>query len=425
MRVKLKDVYFGWYMVLAGSIIAMWGYGSWFYGMSALFVPLVAEYGWTRAQLSFAFSMRSIEGGLEGPLGGWLIDKYGERKITIVSTVIAALGLFLVLFVQDIFQFTIVWGFVVSLGFNLGLYDTVNSAIAKWFVKRRGFALSIITVGGGLGAPVVVPLMAWLIVNWGWRSALIFVATATLVICLPLAWFFLRDKPPEHYGLQPDGGAPVKQGIEKLTFAEYNFTTGEAMRTKSFWMLLVSFMLDGGILTMVTMHQMPYLQDMGIDPIAAAGILGLMATMSLPGRVVFAWIGDRWGDRLSIILGYVLKTMGLIVFIIARDIPMLILFVVLFGTGYGGVMPTKNSIRAAYFGRKSFATITGWTNFFSAISGVAYPIFAGWSYDVSGSYIFSFSVVTVLQAVAIVFMVFATRPNPPKGVNIASEAATT
>jgi MFS family permease len=267
--------------------------------------------------------------------------------------------------------------------------------------------------------------MAWLIVNWGWRSALIFVATATLVICLPLAWFFLRDKPPEHYGLQPDGGAPIKQGIEKLTFAEYNFTPVEAMRTKSFWMLLVSFMLDGGILTMVTMHQMPYLQDMGIDPIAAAGILGLMATMSLPGRVVFAWVGDRWGDRLSIILGYVLKTMGLIVFIIARDIPMLILFVVLFGTGYGGVMPTKSSIRAAYFGRKSFATITGWTNFFSAISGVAYPIFAGWSYDVSGSYIFSFSVITVFQAVAIVFMVFATRPNPPKGVNMASEVATT
>ena len=168
---------------------------------------------------------------------------------------------------------------------------------------------------------------------------------------------------------------------------------------------------------MVTMHQMPFLQDMGIDAIAAAGILGLMAIMSLPGRIIFAWFGDKYGDRLSIILGYALKALGLFVFIMAKDITMILLFVVLFGTGYGGVMPTKNSIRAAYFGRKSFATITGYTNFFSAISNVAYPIFAGWSYDVSGSYLFSFSVITVLQILAIVFMLFATKPNPPINLN--------
>ncbi len=416
---RLKNTYFGWKMVFAGSIIALWGYGSWYYGMSALFVPLVEEYGWTRAQLSFAFSMRSIEGGLEGPIGGWLIDKFGERKITIISTIIAAVGLFMVLFVKDIIQFTIVWGFIVSLGFNLGLYDTVNSAVAKWFVKRRSLALSIVTVGGGLGAPVVVPMMTWLIINWGWRSALIFVATATLVICLPLAWFFLRDKPPEHYGLQPDGGTikPNQQDSKTLHYSEHEFTTAQALRTRSFWMLLISFMLDGGILAMVTMHQMPFLQDIGIDAIAAAGILGLMAIMSLPGRIIFAWFGDKYGDRLSIILGYALKALGLFVFIIAKDIIMILLFVVLFGTGYGGVMPTKNSIRAAYFGRKSFATITGYTNFFSAISNVVYPIFAGWSYDVSGSYLFSFSVITVLQILAIVFMIFATKPNPPINLN--------
>ena len=416
---RLKNTYLGWKMVFAGSIIALWGYGSWYYGMSALFIPLVEEYGWTRAELSFAFSMRSIEGGLEGPIGGWLIDKFGERKITIISTIIAALGLYMVLFVRDIIQFTIVWGFIVSLGFNLGLYDTVNSAVAKWFVKRRSLALSIVTVGGGLGAPVVVPMMTWLIINWGWRLALIFVATATLVICLPLAWFFLRDKPPEHYGLQPDGGTikPNQQESKTLHFSEVEFTTAQALRTRSFWMLLISFMLDGGILAMVTMHQMPFLQDMGLDAIAAAGILGLMAVMSLPGRVIFAWFGDKYGDRLSIILGYVLKALGLFVFIIAKDMTMILLFVVLFGTGYGGVMPTKNSIRAAYFGRKSFATITGYTNFFSAISNVAYPIFAGWSYDVSGSYIFSFSVITVLQILAIVFMIFATKPKPPIDIN--------
>ena len=219
LRERLKNVYFGWYTVLAGAIIACWGYGSWYYGMSALFTPLIADYGWTRAQLSAAFSMRSIEGGLEGPIGGMLIDKYGPRKITLISTIIASFGLLLVLFVRDIWQFIIVWGFVVSLGFNLGLYDTVNAAVAKWFVRKRGRAISLVTIGGGLGAPVIVPIMTWIIINYGWRSALIFVALSTLIICLPLAWFWMRDLPPEHYGLLPDGDTLIKtingKGSEK------------------------------------------------------------------------------------------------------------------------------------------------------------------------------------------------------------------
>ena len=93
--------------------------------------------------------MKTIEGGLEGPFGGMLIDKYGPRKITTISTIIASLGLLLVLFVRDIWQFVIVWGFVVSLGYNLGLYDTVNAAVAKWFVRNRGRAISLVTIGGG------------------------------------------------------------------------------------------------------------------------------------------------------------------------------------------------------------------------------------------------------------------------------------
>jgi MFS family permease len=411
-------MYFGWYTVLAGAIIACWGYGSWYYGMSALFTPLIAEYGWTRAQLSAAFSMRSIEGGLEGPIGGMLIDRYGPKKITIISTIIASLGLLLVLFVRDIWQFVIVWGFVVSLGFNLGLYDTVNAAVAKWFVRKRGRAISLVTIGGGLGAPVVVPVMTWIIVNYGWRSALIFVSLSTLVICLPLAWFWMKDHPPEHYGLLPDGDTVIKtsdveDNDRENAIEEYEFTPKQALRTRSFWTMLIAFALNGGILAMVTMHQMPYLEDIGIDPLAAAGVLGLMATMSLPGRVVFAWVGDRWGERRALMLGYALKTVGLLIWTTARTIPQIMVFVVLFGLGYGGTIPVQTSLRASFFGRKAYATITGYTTFFTALTNIVYPIFAGWTYDVTGSYTDAFLIIAGLQALAIVFMYLAKKPQPP------------
>ena len=410
-------MYFGWKTVFAGAIIACWGYGSWYYGMGALLLPLTQEFGWTRTQLTLAFSMRSIEGGLEGPIGGWLIDKYGERKITIISTIIACVGLVAVLYVKTIWQFVIVWGFIVSLGFNLGLYDTVNSAVAKWFHRDRSRAIGIVTIGGGLGAPVIVPIMAFIIQDYGWRSALIFVIVSTAALCIPLAWFFMKDHPPEYYGMLPDGDhLKLKKGEEavKVDYG-YDFTPKEALKTKSFWMMLIAFMLNGGTLAMITIHQMAFHQSLGIDALAAAVILGLMATISLGGRVLTVTLGGRYTERQYIMLGYTLRTIGLVIFIYARTIPFIMLFALFYGVGYGITIPSQTSLRANYFGRKAYATITGYTTMFGAITNVAYPVFAAWIYDTTGSYIQAFWVVTALQAFAIVFMYLAKKPEPPIG----------
>jgi len=419
LKERWDNMFFGWKTVIAGAIIACWGYGSWYYGMGALLLPLTTEFGWTRTQLSLAFSMRSVQGGLEGPFGGMAIDKYGERKITIISTVIACLGLIAVLFVKTLWQFIIVWGFIVSLGFNLGLYDTVNSAVAKWFHRDRSRAIGIVTIGGGLGAPVIVPIMTWIIENYSWRTALIFVVVSTALIALPLAYFWMKDHPPEYYGMLPDGDTPTneKEGeVETKIDYGYDFTPKEAMKTRSFWMVLIAFMLNGGTLAMVTMHQMAYHQSLGIDALAAAGILGMMATISLGGRFLTATFGSRFTEREYIMFGYLLRTLGLVVFIYARNIPMIMLFALLFGVGYGITIPAQTSLRANYFGRKAYATITGYITFFIAITNVAYPTFAAWIYDTTGSYMQAFWIVAALQGLAIVFMFFGKKPKPPVSV---------
>jgi nitrate/nitrite transporter NarK len=409
-------MFFGWKTVMAGAIIACWGYGSWYYGMGALLIPLTTEFGWTRTQLTLAFSMRSIEGGLEGPIGGMLIDKYGERKITIISTIIACVGLIAVLFVKTIWQFVFVWGFIVSLGFNLGLYDTVNSAVAKWFHKDRSRAIGIVTIGGGLGAPVIVPVMTYIIENYSWRVALVFVIASTALIAIPLAYFFMKDHPPEHYGMLPDGDHLKKKvddkEEEKIDYG-YDFTPKEALKTKSFWMMLIAFMLNGGTLAMITIHQMAFHQSLGIDALTAAGILGFMATISLGGRFLTVTLGSRYTERQYIMLGYALRTIGLVIFIYARIIPVIMLFALFYGVGYGITIPSQTSLRANYFGRKAYATITGYSTLFGAITNVAYPLFAAWIYDTTGSYIQAFWIVTALQAFAIVFMYLAKKPEPP------------
>jgi MFS family permease len=177
--------------------------------------------------------------------------------------------------------------------------------------------------------------------------------------------------------------------------------------------MLTAFALSGGITAAVTMHQMPYLIDMGIDPLAAAGVLGLMATMSLPGRLVFAWVGDKWGERTSLILGYAFKTVGVLIWTAATNMTQILLFVIIYGVGYGGTIPVSSSLRASYFGRKAYATITGYVTLFTAITNIVYPVFAGWTYDATGSYTSAFIIIAGLQALSIVFMFFARKPKPP------------
>jgi OFA family oxalate/formate antiporter-like MFS transporter len=167
---------------------------------------------------------------------------------------------------------------------------------------------------------------------------------------------------------------------------------------------------------MITIHQMAFHQSLGIDALAAAGILGLMATISLGGRFLTVSLGNKYTERQYIMLGYTLRTIGLVIFIYARTIPVIMMFALFYGVGYGITIPSQTSLRANYFGRKAYATITGYTTMFGAITNVAYPVFAAWIYDTTGSYIQAFWVVTALQAFAIVFMYMARKPEPPIAV---------
>ena len=290
--------------------------------------------------------------------------------------------------------------------------------MAKWFHKDRSRAIGIVTIGGGLGAPVIVPVMTYIIETYSWRVALMFVIASTALIAIPLAYFFMKDHPPEHYGMLPDGDhLNKKEGDkeeEKIDYG-YDFTPKEALKTRSFWMMLTAFMLNGGTLAMITIHQMAFHQSLGIDALAAAGILGLMATISLGGRFLTVTLGSRYTERQYIMLGYALRTIGLVIFIYARTIPIIMLFALFYGVGYGITIPSQTSLRANYFGRKAYATITGYSTLFGAITNVAYPLFAAWIYDTTGSYIQAFWVVTALQAFAIVFMYLAKKPEPPIG----------
>ncbi|HEX9975821.1 MAG TPA: MFS transporter [Dehalococcoidales bacterium] len=425
-RIHFPKIFFGWWTVLTGGILSLWAAGYYAYGFSALFKPIATELGFNRAATSIAASIGRLEGGIEGPLSGWITDRFGPRWIVLFGVFIIGLSLMLMYFVSSMWAFLVVWGVILGTGANIGTSVPVDAAISNWFVKKRGLALGTKMVFSGLSGVVVLPLIAWLITTHGWRVTCLVGGVVMLVIGLPLSWFFLKSHRPEYYGLLPDG-ATVKEDTTKtehmidrgVKYAaevkEVEFTLRQAMRTPSYWLLIVANAVHSLAMPVMSIHAIPFLTDRGIDPIKAAGMMSIFVGVSIPFRFIGGFFVDRIKlERLRFIVAgaYLLQALGFVTFLLSPTMNMIYVWFVLYGIGMG-VGFVMSPMRARYFGRKAFGSIQGTSMAFATPVGVIAPIYAGWVYDTTGSYTTAFVVVAGLLAAACVLMAFVVPPKPP------------
>jgi MFS family permease len=406
LRNKSKQSFYGWRIVAAGFLINAFGVGTFFYGFSTFFNPMIAEFGWSRTIMSGVFSISRLEGGIEGPIAGWLTDRFGARKMLIYGIIIAGIGFILLRSVNSPISLYLIFGLVMSMGFNLGFMHATSAAVAKWFVKKRGRALSFLIAGNGVGGAALVPVIAWLITQFGWRVATVFLGIATLAIPLPLS--FLVRSTPEEMGLKPDGETTepkhtssepdysLASAADDTLVDEVNLTVRQALKTRAFWIYAASMVLRACILSSIVVHQIPHLTDIGISYQTASNVLGLMVLMSIPGRFLFGWLGDRFSKRFLLLLTCILQAIGIFIFINASTTTLLYLFVAVYGLGYGGAIPLTVALRADLFGRTHYATIAGITMSLAMIGTVSAPLFAGYLYDTTQSYSLAFYIFIVM-----------------------------
>jgi MFS family permease len=213
-----------------------------------------------------------------------------------------------------------------------------------------------------------------------------------------------RNK-PEDMGLQPDGdslpriGEP-QSGGPRPARTELDFTTGEAIRSPTFRWLLLGESFRSFLLGSIVLYEIPHLLKLGFSEEAAASILGLMILSSIPGRIVFGVLGDFVSKRMLLIVAMLMQGLGVLIFAYAADIAHVYAFLLFYGLAYGGAIPLLMAYRGELFGRKRFATISGIMAPFRTIGSVAGPVFAGYAYDVTGSYRFAFLVFTLLAALS-------------------------
>jgi sugar phosphate permease len=254
-------VFYGWWIITACFFIGLYISGITFYGFTAFIEPLKQEFGWSYTQISFAASLRGLEMGFFAPLIGFLIDRFGPRKVVTCGLITVSLGLFLMSFAQSLLMF---YAAFILISFGAGGCATLvkMSLAANWFTRNVGKAIGIAVSGFGASG-LMIPMIVFLIGVFAWRNTVVILALGALIVGFPFV-SIIRNR-PEECGLSPDGEDPVAVGNRNQTESpEISLRWQDAIKKKAFLLLNFTEFVRMMAVSALATHVMPYCFSRGL-----------------------------------------------------------------------------------------------------------------------------------------------------------------
>jgi MFS family permease len=403
-RTEKTRPFWGWYIVAGAFLLLALNYGA-RYSFGIFVQPLTAGNGWSRSVVSLAASINLLVYAFGGISSGRLLDRIAPRWIVSAGAVVSAAGFLLCAGAETPLEFFFAYGVLCGFGSSWAGTVTLTSSVGKWFVRKRGLAIGISSMGVSFGTLTLTPATAYILQHFSWKAGFVFIGLALLIPGVLIAQLLLRRTVPEAYGLKPDGGSPAEEQRPAgggPAVASAAVSTTATRRDSRFWILALCHGTAVMTALMAFVHQVPYAIDMGIAKVAAATSLGAMGFTGLLGQFFFGWISDRIGDpKYSAALGYAFMAAGTTMLLQIRTVEMLLAYSVVFGFGYGCLGPLLPIIAADRFGRQSIGAIFGMLVFFVVgIGGSIGPLVGGLVFDATGSYRFAWWLNLVLLIAA-------------------------
>ena len=398
-------LFYGWYILAASFFLLFLQSGARF-SFGVMFKPMIIELGWNRASMSFAFFLNMTFFALTMSVGGRLYDRFGPKWVLFLSTVLLCIGYVCIAFINSLWQFQICYGLLVGTGLGGASVPIIAAVISKWFEKHRGLTISLAISGNCIGQFAIVPLIANLVLEAGWRQSHLIVGLIILAISTVIILAVIKGEPRE-LGLKPFGSDDQQtlSGDDKQalnTDASTDLKLQQAMRTASFWFFLIMMFICGSGDFLITTHLIPMVTDFDISASTAANMLAWFGLLSMGGILVAGPASDRIGNKTPIALTFVLRVFLFLMVLRYQNLYSFYIFALLFGFTFLVTAPLNTTLAGKLYGFGNIGLISGFLTTVHHLAGGFWAFVGGWMFDRTGSYKTMFVISAIMALVAMI-----------------------
>lgn len=409
--------YYGWYIVIAASLITLLTVGFRL-GVGPFVKPVMTDLGMTRTEFSLIVAISALIYGSGMPLAGFLLKRYSTRLVLIAGVIMVCGSLVWTISAKGMISFLLSFGILLSLGLSFLSPVALTPIVSSWFVRQRGRALFYLSTGSMAGIAIMTPLEMMLIKSLGWRQTLLLFAGLFICVVIPCALFVFRDEVSEG----ADGErSEVAVGIKaKGSVLQPEITWRDAYNTRAYWQIVIGLFACGFSMNLLGSQAVPMLIDHHFDPMTASFGVGIIGIVAIFGTLFLGSVADRYSRKNILFWIYFVRGLGFLGLVFAATPWQLYLVAATGGLVWAGSTAMSSAILSDLFGVKLLGLLYGWAYFGHQIGGAIGTFLGGWGYETLGTHFFAFGLTTVILLIAsgISYLLPAqmTIPHPSKGI---------
>ncbi|TCR82375.1 MFS transporter [Rhizobium sp. BK376] len=362
-----------WVIVAAGALMSCVAIGAMF-SLAIFLEPMAAATHWSRAGISSAMTLNFLVMGVGGFAWGAASDRFGARPVVLIGAGLLGLALVLASRAQSLLEFQLIYGILVGLSAS-AFFAPMIAVTTAWFDENRSLAVSLVSAGMGVAPMTISPFARWLILNYGWQTAMFSIGIVAWALLLPAA---LLVRNPPVLAKEISMAEPAAAG-DKMPLSQV-FTSPQ------FIVLGLTYFACCAAHSGPIFHMVSYATICGVAPMAAVSIYSVEGLAGLGGRLLYGTLADKFGVKPVLVAGLLVQALALATYLTVSRLGEFYALAVVFGSAYGGVMPLYAVLAREYFGGRVIGTVFGAATMLSSIGMAIGPLIGGWIFDTFANY---------------------------------------